>query len=174
MDKKRLDELMIGVARGDNDAFAELYEQTRKGVFAFVFGYCRRYHEAEDLTQTVYLRVKAYAGSYRKGTDARAWIFQIAKNAALNHLKKAGRERSVGGGEECAAHAEGYEMTGGAVFDALNACCDDQERKIVILHVLWGYKHRETAQLLEIPLGTVTWKYNNALKKLRQYLREED
>lgn len=165
---------MCSVARGDNAAFAELYEQTRKGIFAFVFGFCKRYHEAEDLTQSVYLRVKSSAGQYRPGTDARAWLFQIAKNTALNHLKKSGRENAVGGGEELSRiRNDSYEMTGGAVFDAMNACCDETERQTVVLHVLWGYKHREIAEMLEIPLGTVTWKYNNALKKLREYLKED-
>ena len=166
---------MCSVARGDNAAFAELYEQTRKGIFAFVFGYCKRYHEAEDLTQTVYLKVKAYAGQYRPGTDARAWLFQVAKNAALNHLRKSDREKAVGGGEELSRiRDDGYEHTGGAVFDAMNACLDGTERQIVILHVLWGYKHREIADLVDQPLGTVTWKYNNALKKLRKYMKEDD
>lgn len=173
LDKKRLDELMCAVARGDNDAFAELYEQTRKGIFAFVFGYCRSYHTAQDLTQTVYLKVKANAASYRAGSDARAWLFQIAKNSALNELRKASRETAVGGGEECGEHSDSYELTGGEVFDALNASCDAKERQIVILHILWGYKHREIAALIDMPLGTVTWKYNNALKKLREYLTEE-
>ena len=127
---------MCSVARGDNAAFAELYEQTRKGIFAFVFGYCKRYHEAEDLTD---------------------------------------REKAVGGGEELSRiRDDGYEHTGGAVFDAMNACLDGTERQIVILHVLWGYKHREIASLVDQPLGTVTWKYNNALKKLRKYMKEDD
>ena len=90
-------------------------------------------------------------------------------------MRKSDREKAVGGGEELSRiRDDGYEHTGGAVFDAMNACLDGTERQIVILHVLWGYKHREIASLVDQPLGTVTWKYNNALKKLRKYMKEDD
>ena len=42
------------------------------------------------------------------------------------------------------------------------------EREIVIMHVFWGYKHREISKILDIPLGTVTWKYQKALQKLEK------
>ena len=46
----------------------------------------------------------------------------------------------------------------------------DQERQIVVLHALAGFKHRETASLLKMPLPTVISKYNRAVKKLRGLL----
>jgi RNA polymerase sigma-70 factor (ECF subfamily) len=46
----------------------------------------------------------------------------------------------------------------------------EQERQIVALHALAGFKHREIAAILRLPLPTVLSKYNRALKKLRQHL----
>ena len=58
--------------------------------------------------------------------------------------------------------------------NVLLACMEqlsDQERQIVILHAVSGFKHREIAALLELPLSTVLSKYNRALKRLRQHLQ---
>ena len=44
----------------------------------------------------------------------------------------------------------------------------DEERQIVMLHAVSGFKHREIARLLEMPLSTVLSKYNRAMKKLRK------
>ena len=57
---------------------------------------------------------------------------------------------------------------------ALLAALADQERQIVILHVLTGLKHREIAALLELPLATVLSQYSRALKKLRLAWKEAE
>ena len=49
----------------------------------------------------------------------------------------------------------------------------DEERQIVILHAVAGFKHRETAKLLELPLSTVLSKYNRAMKKLKNHIGKE-
>ena len=50
----------------------------------------------------------------------------------------------------------------------------DEERQIVTLHALTGMKHREIAELLDLPLATVLSKYRRALIKLKKYLTKED
>lgn len=50
----------------------------------------------------------------------------------------------------------------------------ETEREIVLLHAVWGYKHREIARMTGLPLGTVTWKYKTALEKLRREWEAED
>ena len=51
---------------------------------------------------------------------------------------------------------------------------NEDELQIVLLHVVAGYKHREIAAMLDKPLGTVTWTYNNAIKKSREYFEKEE
>ena len=54
------------------------------------------------------------------------------------------------------------------------AALEEQERRIVVLHAVTGLKHREIAQLLELPLATVLSKYHRALKKLKVRLEGDD
>ena len=58
------------------------------------------------------------------------------------------------------------------VFDAMQRVLDVEENTIVVLHVLWGYRHREIAAMLNCPVGTVTSKYKRAVEKLKRELKE--
>ena len=60
------------------------------------------------------------------------------------------------------------------VLGALLGILSDEERQIVVLHAMTGFKHREIAQLLDLRLPTVLSKYNRAVKKLRGALKEAD
>ena len=60
------------------------------------------------------------------------------------------------------------------LLEKLFGVLSDDEKQIVILHIAAGLKHRETAQLLGLPLGTVISKYNRALKKLRAESGSDD
>lgn len=48
----------------------------------------------------------------------------------------------------------------------------EKEFEIVILHVINGYTHKEISKLINKPIGTVTWAYNNAIKKLQKGLKD--
>lgn len=167
MQERRLDQLLLKISQGDNDAFNELYNQTSKGVFAFIYSYLKNYRDSEDVLQTVYLKIKLNVNQYKQGTNARAWIFQIAKNLSLNEIKK--RKPTAELTEDVSSASSSYNM---GVSDVMNRVLDEEERQIIILHVLWGYKHREIADILNCPTGTVTSKYKRGVEKLKQALKE--
>ena len=171
MNRKKMDECLVRAQKGDKAAYSQFYVETAKGVFAFLYSYYRNSARTEEAMQETFYRALKNIALYRAGTDARAWLLQIAKNIALNDLSRAKREEKF--------TSENFQPTAtetpsdGGVFDAMNRVLDDTERQIVILHVLWGYKHREIAEKLAMPLGTITSKYKTSVAKLKQYLREE-
>ncbi len=170
MHARELDKLLIKIQKGDNAAFEELYVQTKRGVYAFLYTYFRNPADVEDGMQATYLRVKTGIGGYTPGTNGRAWILQIAKNYALNELRKSKREISADDVEIP------YEQTfnDGSVTELMKRILTEEEQRIVTLHVLWKYKHREIAEILDIPTGTVTSKYKRAIEKLKKNLKEEE
>ena len=165
MDGIETNDLLCKIAKGDNTAFEELYVKTAKGVYAFIYSYLKNAHDTEDALQTVYLKIKRNISSYRAGTNGRAWIFQIAKNQALTQIKQNARVEDV---EK--SPSDGFLKS--EITDAMQRVLTEDEQRIIILHVLWGYKHREIATLLECPTGTVTSKYKRAIEKMRDALKE--
>ena len=170
MEKKEIDMLMKKVAKGDTVAFERLYINTAKGIFAFAYSYLKNYADAEDVTQEVFLAVKRKAFQYIPGTDARAWIFQIAKNLSRDELRRRKRRADPLDGVSEIEFAVEPRLP---LLNQMTNVLDEREREIVILHAIWQYKHREIAEILSLPLGTVTWKYKAALAKLRVFLEDE-
>ncbi len=167
---KELDRLLVKMQGGDNAAFETLYARTKRGVYAFLYTYFHNSCDTEDVMQTVYLRIKTGLHSYLPGSNARAWILQIAKNCALSELRRRKDEISIDGLEIPAE--ERFEE--GSVTDVMKRVLTEEEQQIVTLHVLWQYKHREIAEMLGVPTGTVTSKYKRSIAKLKKTIKEEE
>ena len=166
MNNREVDKLLTLIRGGDNDAFAELYVKTKRGVYSFLYTYYRKPEDTEDAMQTVYLKVKRNIESYRPGTNGRAWLLEIAKNIALNDLKKNKElELLTDEADETVSEAEG-------ITDLVKNILDEQSAHIVILHAMWGYKHREIASMMGLPTGTVLSKYKRAVDKLKTEMRK--
>ena len=166
---------MLLLQRGDEQAFEDIYNATHRGLFAFILSICRNYHTAEDMMQVAYIRLRTTIASYKAGSNAYAWLYTIAKNATLNELNRQKHEALV----DPEANAERFgtydiEDPDTPVASAMNRVLNTTERQIVTLHVIVGFKHREIAELLGKPLGTVLWTYNNALGKLKKELNKEN
>ena len=170
MSRRETDRLLILIREGDNAAFERLYEQTKRGVFAFLRTYLPNPADTEDAMQTVYLKIKTGIAGYQAGTNGSAWILQIAKNHALTTIRKTSREIPT---EEIEVVSSPSHIVG-VVNDTMEKVLSEEERRIIVLHVLWGYKHREIAVQLGCPTGTVTSKYKRAIEKMRQALKEEE
>lgn len=167
MREQRIDFLITEIAKNNSDAVAELFASIKNGVYAFLYPYFNNRADTEDCLQTTFLKICNSASCYQPHTNGRAWIFQIAKNTALDALR---REKSTVNVDDLPE--KGREMPQTFVFDAMQRVLDVEENTIVVLHVLWGYRHREIAAMLNCPEGTVTSKYKRAVEKLKRELKE--
>ena len=175
MDNKRLDILIARIKEsGDETAFAEFYELTSKGLFSYLLSIVRRREVAEDLMQDTYVRFRQSVQSYKSGNPA-AFLIEIGKNIAFNHIKRAKYETATDFSEwePVSGEKSVEDLADTTVTDAMKKVLTADESQIVMLYVVAGFKHREIAEIVKKPVGTVLWTYNNSLKKLRKYLKEE-
>ena len=168
MDKKSADACLRGMQNGSDADFERLYITTKRGVYSFLYTYFHDPHSAEDAMQSVYLKIKRSIGSYRPGTNAVAWILEIAKNHALDELQRNKRITYELPDELLGS----VEMPDISVMDMIRRTLNEEEERILVLHVVWGYKHREIGKLLGLPTGTVTSKYKRSIEKVRKAYEE--
>ena len=157
------EELLRRVSLGDRDAFLLLYQNTDRTVYSFILSIMKNPQDAEEVMQETYMKIWTSASTYQAQGKPLAWMFTIARN--LCYMKF--REET---GELC------LPLENLADAMALRAALEllkEDERQIVLLHASAGLKHREIASSLGMPLATVLSKYNRAIKKLKQNLREE-
>lgn len=175
MNKRELDNLMRNVQSGDENSFARLYEETYKGVFSFIYSIINDYYTSEDLMQDTFIKIRRNAQSYIPGTNVIAWIFQIAKNLTLDYIKSNKKVSLSPIDNHIIPVESNTDRLNDKIFynKLITETLSKEEIQIVSLHMVSGFKNREIAKLLNMPIGTVLWKYNQAMKKLKNKLKEE-
>ena len=167
-----LERLIGAVADGNTEAFAELYRRTKGAVYALALSVLRSPQDAEDVMQDTFLSLQAGAGSYRAQGTPMAWIMTVCRNHSLKRLQT--RKHEPLPEEWELSEARGLSQEERVLLRQLLSSLGEAERQIVALHAAAGFKHREIAAMLGLPLATVLSKYHRAMKKLRKQLEQED
>ena len=168
-----LDKFIKKFINGDASAFDEIYNRTRKSVYYVALSILRDKVLAEDVMQTTYMRVLKNIQGYTLGTNASSWIIKIAKNEAINVRKVRMREQYVDEYENHTVFGISEPDTYGELIDLAKRLLADDEFSILMLVTACGYKRKEIGKMLDMPISTVTWKYKNALLKMRNALEKE-
>lgn len=173
MTAAQLDEnLIIRMADGDRDAFSEFYKQTSSAVYGFALSILRNKHDAEDVMHDTFIRAYSAAIGYKPSGNPMPWLLTIVRNLSLNKIRAGRVCEDISEYEDLAA-ASAEDSIDRMVLEQAMSILDSVERQIVVLHALTGLKHREIADILDVPVGTVLSKYNRSLKKMRQELEDK-
>lgn len=160
------DELIEKIAQGDMEAFRELYNSASKSVYSFALSILKNSQDAEDVMQETFLKIYQKSPGYISCGKPLAWILRITRNLSLTCLRKKCAETDSNQPEKpdfsCVENTEHRLL-----LEKLFSILDEEEKQIVVLHIVGGLKHRETAEIIGLPLGTVLSKYNRAIKKLK-------
>lgn len=170
--------LLKKVAGGDQEAFRQLYQNTDRTMYSFILSIVKHPQDAEEIMQEVYLKIWTSAAGYKSQGKPLAWMFTIARNLCYMKFREQKHDSDVAiedlTGIETGEVCPEIEMAADRmVLLAALQLLKEEEREIVLLHASAGMKHREIASSLKIPLATALSRYNRAMKKLENYLREE-
>ena len=165
-----LSNILKNIADGDKNALKELYDIMSGDIYKFLFMFCKDRYTAEDAVQETFIAIYEKAKSYRVYKNPRAWILTIAKNKAVSIIRENSRTVSLDTHEN---NIEDTARTENIILDKIEtdmllSVLSGEDKKIVILHAVYGFKHREIAELLGMPLGTVTWRYKESIEKMRK------
>lgn len=175
---RELDKYMAGIAAGDKGAMARLYEATRTAVYSYALSILKDRHEAEDVLHDCYVAAWGAAANYRPDGRALNWLMTITRNLCLRRLNESKRLAQTppeGWDSFNPAGDNPAQITEDRLM--LRRCMSllaDDERQILVLHAVAGFKHREIAHALDIPLATVLSKYSRTLKKLKQSMKGDE
>lgn len=168
------DQIITLIADGNMTAFKQLYNCTYKDVYAFILSMVKCRHTAEDLMHDTYMRIFEKASSYQIGTSLRTWIMTIAKNITYDYFRK---EKTIVPFEDnqtenetsCLSVSYESEIEHIDLEKALKKL-SGLDSQIAVLYAVCGYKHKEIAQILSIPEGTIRRRYRKAIAQLADAL----
>lgn len=158
----------------DNEAFEYIYNYTKSSVYGIIINIVKSRDVTEDLMQDTYIQVVKSINSYNSDYKFSSWVIMIARNKAIDYYRKNKKEMLI----DITESEYLFPNVKSDVTNELNAnyylsLLDDDEREVVILYAMENYKHKEIAKILNKPVGTITWLYNKAMKKMRDNMKEE-
>lgn len=171
MNYERLIVLLDNLKKDKMQYFDEFYEMTKKQVFYTSLSIVKDYHIAEDILQDSYLQFLKNKNKVKSDKTILAYIMQIAKNLSLNYIKKNNRNVYIEDNVVFDGLSEKHEEHNDTLY-IMEQVLSDSEFQIVIKHVIMRQTHKDIAEELNKPLGTITWAYNNAIKKLKEALKD--
>ena len=176
--------------QGDREAFGRLVRTHQRRVYAAALHITGNHSDADDVAQETFVRAYKGLASFDGRADFFTWLYRITINTALNALRtdkrgsalqqKSGTEAAhVGGrpealGQAASTPAQSAQMTAEVtrVLDAV-ASLSSSLRVTLVLATIEELPHKQIAEILEIPEGTVAWRVNEARRMLRLRLASE-
>jgi RNA polymerase sigma-70 factor (ECF subfamily) len=162
------DQHIEALKQKDEETFTLVYEETKNLVYSMILSIISDRDLCQDVMQDVYLTMLEKINHYKIGSNFRAWLLVIARNKAIDYYRKRKRELLI---DPDTMENLGYISPQGehsAIVSEILNNLNQNERSIFLLYVIQGLKHREIAKILDLPLGTVLWHYQNARKKIKR------
>ncbi len=176
-------------AQGREGAFRELLARYERPVFSLVFRMVRDRTLAEDLAQEAFIRAFNAIDSYKPSYKFSNWIFKIANNHTIDHLRKKKLDTvSIDGSPHASTEDEvsrtsltvestdetphefvEHKELGGQIEEAIGGLREEYRTAILLRHVE-GYAYDEIAEIMELPLGTVKTYLHRARNQLKEEL----
>ncbi len=179
---------MRSFQEGDQAAFETLYRKYKGPVFSFLVRQYAASDTAKELTQEVFLRVIRNAQSFRYGSRFTTWLFTIARNIAIDSLRKARHRKHTSLDQKVREDGPslGERLPGAApepdratassklrrnLTEAISKL-PEQQREVFLLREYHGLRFREIAEVVDAKEGTVKSRMRYALETLKVELSD--
>jgi RNA polymerase sigma-70 factor (ECF subfamily) len=182
-------EVVLWARSGQEAAYRELIRRYERPIFALLFRMVRDRELAEDLAQETFVKALNAIDSYRPEFKFSSWIFKIANNAAIDHLRRRELDTLSLDGSPHAETPEAMQATAlqigarqespldtveakelGSAIEAAIGTLRPEYRSCILLRHVEGRAYEEIAEILNLPLGTVKTYIHRARNELRQSL----
>ncbi|MDX6696361.1 MAG: hypothetical protein QOF02_3964 [Blastocatellia bacterium] len=175
-------DLVTRAMAGREDGFEELVRRYQRPIAAYVYRMVGDYDAALDLTQEVFIKVYASLARYRSEFKFSTWIYKIAHNAAVDHLRRhSTREQSLVNqvdGEQYDLPIESGRLSPEQESEKAERCAEIElvvrqlpaaYRELIVLRHSHDLSYDEIAEVTSLPLGTV----KNRLFRAREIMRQQ-
>jgi RNA polymerase sigma-70 factor (ECF subfamily) len=166
-------------ARGDADAFEELYRLHHRRVYTLCLRMTQNEAEAEDITQDIFIVLLHKAGDYRAEASFTTWLHRMTVNQVLMHFRKKKAKREEQAEDDQNETVTPRRMAGTRAAQLIDRITLEDAlarlppgyRAAFVLHDVEGYEHEEVARLLGCAVGTSKSQLHKARTKLRKLLK---
>ena len=170
---------LVASSRGDESAFAMLYEVVAPRVYGLVLRVLTDQHLSQEVTQEVFLQLWETSGRFDPDRgSARSWIMTLAHRRAVDCVRSSEARRRRDTVDADRSRSAPFDQTAEAAHASLEAqalraalaTLSDTQRQALELAYFGGHTHTEVARLLQLPLGTAKTRIRDGLIQLRDIM----
>ena len=180
MSEEQFEQCIRAITEGNRDGLRQIYEEYHPWLYSVIYGVLRHRERAEDVAAELFLRIWRTALQYKPGKGHKGYLATIARNMAIDELRKYRHEVYAPPGDEGDEDTAEFEHADDgpgpeaqtvqniSVSEALSKL-NEKERDVVSMKILSDMTFQEISDATGIPMGTVTWRYQAAMRKLKKY-----
>ena len=168
INKKELHEIFQSLRNKNQNAYNNLYEKYYKLVYGIVFSIIKNQADSEDVTHEIFTKIYKLDINKLPENHEASWLFTVSKNECLLFLRKSKPNISIEEIYEIPENTNGIDdVIDKDYYNKLISGLKEDEKIIVSLKVLSNFTFKKISQVMNIPIGTVQWKYYNAINSLK-------
>jgi RNA polymerase sigma factor (sigma-70 family) len=172
------DQLMNSVREGDTEPLADLFERHHRHLFRFFYHLCGSSTLAEDLTQEVFFRMLKFRGTFQKGGRFTPWMYQIARNVHVDHLRKKQTEMPLFDERadkewepEDQSRSPELKLLRGSDLATLRRALmrlPPERRELLVLSRWQNLRYEEIAEIVQVDVGVIKTRIFRTMKQLTE------
>lgn len=173
IDTNEMHKIIVELKNNNMDVFDEFYELTKRQVYVSILSIVKNKTISDDIMQETYMRFLNNIHKYKEKTNVVAFIVTIARNLAINEYNKQKKEVFY----DFSTYEDTYiveKEKDTPLLDIVYDTLSGDELQVFIMHVIDELKHREIAKIMKKALGTITWLYNKAIKKVKERIGDDN
>ena len=148
--------------------FDEVYNLSNKSIYYAAYSVLKDNDTSLDIMQETYLQILKDVNKIPNDVELTAYLVTIAKNKSINYYNRHKKELELMDNYKDYSYSKISSDNG--LMDLIKETLNEREYKIFTLKVIGGYTFKEISKLLKTPIGTTTWMYQEARKKLESKL----
>jgi RNA polymerase sigma-70 factor (ECF subfamily) len=177
---QKMQALVEKVQQGDKNAFGEIYDLLLDRVYRFIYFRTGNKEDAEDLTETVFIKIWKSIPSYEnKGLPFEAWVFRITRNIVIDHYRtkkpkvtlNENLKDTLPDNKETPEDLLHNKMLKETIFTKIKLL-PEAYKEIIILKFIEDKDNKEISDILEKPIDQVRVLQSRALKALKKLIYE--
>jgi RNA polymerase sigma factor (sigma-70 family) len=170
------EQIMQAVRAGDVGKLGMLFDKHHRGLFHYFLHVTSNTAVSEDLVQEVFFRILKYRHTYQTGTAVRPWMYQIGRNALIDHVSRNKGEVALPDGVDeigvteaapgLSPERQAQNSQEAALLKRALRAMPQEKREVLIMSRFLELKYEEIATVLNCEVGTVKVRVHRALREL--------
>ena len=171
IDEKELNELFVEIKHNNKIAFEQFYSRYNKLVYGIAFSILKNKQDAEDIVQIVFTKIYSIEKNKLPSSNEASWLYSVTKNETINYLKNKKNNIDLESIYELEDNNNEIDkIINQDKYNRIISKLNEKEREIVSLKILSNLSFEEIGKILNVPTGTIKWRYYKSVHTLKLLL----